>query len=157
MPTRELPRSTPIPASPLRRVLVAEDDQEFRELLVQALRRDHHLVTEAHDGADLLDKIVSGLLEHHRHPDFDLIVSDVRMPGFDGLELLGGMRSAGLSIPVILITAFADAQTRLVASEHGAALLDKPFELVDLRFLVNATLAERGQRPAARAARPTHA
>lgn len=136
------------------RILVAEDDAEFRELLVTALRRDDYSVTPVHSGVDLLDAIVEGLLARQRHPEYDLIVSDIRMPGFDGLELLGGIRASGFDLPVILITAFADKDVRHLAREHRAVLLDKPFELGDLRLRVAASLANHERQLASARGRP---
>jgi DNA-binding response OmpR family regulator len=76
---------------------------------------------------------------------FDVVVSDVCMPGSTGLEILGGLRSARLRVPVVLISAFANAEARHIARKLGAQVLDKPF---DLETFVSVVLAavERGRR-----------
>jgi DNA-binding NtrC family response regulator len=67
----------------------------------------------------------------------DLIITDVRMHGVTGLEILAGLRENDWSTPVILMTAFGDAELHAEAMRLGAlAVLDKPFELDALRTLV---------------------
>ncbi|HEV8325337.1 MAG TPA: response regulator [Myxococcota bacterium] len=118
------------------RVLVAEDDHEMRSLLVATLRRDGCVVEEAVDGADLLARLSAG---------FDLVISDVRMPGLTGLEVLARLRRAGGSTPFILITAFGDADLHAEARRVGTAtVFDKPFDLDDLRTVAQISLARRG-------------
>jgi DNA-binding NtrC family response regulator len=69
---------------------------------------------------------------------FDLIISDVRMPGYGGLDLLASLRHANSRVPVILITAFGSASTHAAAKRLGAfATLDKPFDLDDLMTLAS--------------------
>lgn len=123
------------------RVLVADDDREFRHLLSSELRQAGYAVTEVASGTDLLDQIASDLIES-AEPRFDLLVSDVRMPGWSGLEVLGGLRRAGLGLPVVLITAFGDRKTHRAAHQLGAVLLDKPFDLADFRGTVAAELSQ---------------
>jgi DNA-binding response OmpR family regulator len=78
-----------------------------------------------------------------REPDeeVDLVISDIRMPVCSGLEILEGLRQAHRKIPVILMTAFGDDETRATANRLGAVLLDKPFALEDLREAVRALLS----------------
>jgi two-component system, response regulator, stage 0 sporulation protein F len=115
------------------RVVVGEDDAEMRRLVVQALRRDGYDVGEAGDGTTLLallhDRAARG--EH-----IDLVISDIRMPGCTGLQVLERLRSANDRVPVILMTAFGDEDTRIEAERRGAVLFDKPFLLDDLRRAV---------------------
>ena len=126
---------------PKRRVLLADDDLECRHLLSSELRQAGYAVTEVGSGTDLLDRLASDLIESAQ-PQFDLLVSDVRMPGWSGLEVLGGLRRAGLGLPVVLITAFGDPKTHRVAHKLGAVLLDKPFDLDDFRGAVAAELSQ---------------
>jgi CheY-like chemotaxis protein len=120
-----------------RRILIAEDDREMRHLLASVLSRDGCQVVEAQDGRELLSHIGSLLL---RSPDaiaLDLIVSDVRMPGRSGLEVLAGLRRADWATPFILITAFGSDEIHREARRLGvAAVFDKPFELDELRASV---------------------
>ncbi len=120
------------------RVLLAEDQPEMRALLRRALQRRGYEVVDAADGPGLIDAIVRGLLAPETQVP-DLIVTDVRMPGFSGLEVLARLRREGWSTPVILITAFGDAQLHEDAARLGAArVLNKPFAMEDLVAAVEA-------------------
>ncbi len=143
----DLPPTSPDTGSGTR-VLLAEDDLELRKLLSSELRHDGYAVIEVGSGTDLLDQLASDLIESNQ-PRFDLLVSDVRMPGWSGLEVLGGLRRAGVRLPVVLITAFGDGHTRRTAQQLGAAVLDKPFDLVAFRNAVQHELAAHPARPTA--------
>ena len=136
----------PAPACAGRRprVLVAEDDFEMRELLVLTLNEAGCEVVEARDGVDFLRHLESFLLDppgeaaalgEEPCPRYDLIVSDVRMPGASGLEVLRGeaaLNFCGPRPPVIVITAFGDDEARAAAAQLGAAaFLEKPFDMQD--------------------------
>lgn len=118
------------------RVLVAEDDADMRRLVGWCLRLDGHEVHELEDGARLFD-LVHG---RSRIPG-DLLVCDVFMPHWTGLELLAHMRAMDRTTPVILMTAFPDERLRREVEALGAVLFDKPFELDDLRTAVMHLLA----------------
>jgi DNA-binding response OmpR family regulator len=118
------------------RVLLADDDDAMRTLLACALRRAAFDVVEACSGSELLERLASGL---ERMPPFgfDLIISDVRMPGYDGLNVLASLRQLSIETPVILITAFGTTANHATAAKLGAlAMLDKPFDVDDLVALV---------------------
>ncbi len=113
-------------------VLLAEDDADMRILVSGALARQGYEVMEAKDGTELLELVVSGYLPQ-RPGGPDLIISDVRMPGWTGLDILAGLRKQDWAMPVILMTAFGDAQTHREADRLGAVtMLDKPFDIEDL-------------------------
>jgi DNA-binding response OmpR family regulator len=123
------------------RVLVAEDDADMRELLASVLRKDGYDVIEARDGWQLLQYLATHTPAVDDSP-VDLVISDIRMPGKNGLDVLAGLRFADSSTPVILITGFGDLQTHLEARRLGAtAVLDKPFDLDQLRSVVLNLLA----------------
>jgi len=119
------------------RVLIAEDDAEMRKLLAHVVRAEGHEVIEAPDGRRLLAYLQSAMMSDGAGLP-DLIVSDIRMPGYSGLDVLMAVREASLDVPVVLITAFGDPQTHNEAFELGAAVLDKPFSLDDFRRTVQA-------------------
>jgi len=116
------------------RVLVVEDDPDIRRLVVNALRRDGYEVREAVDGQGLLVELASP--NPPSSDDHDLIISDIRMPICTGLQILEALRRAQWTVPVILMTAFGDEETRKSADELGAVIFDKPFSLDDLRTAV---------------------
>jgi len=123
------------------KVLLAEDDAEMRDLLTLALRGAGLQVCECSDGAELLtqlDPIVSGVGK----VEWDLVISDNRMPGVLGLEIFAGLRRLADAPPLILITAFGDTETHALARELGvAAVFDKPFDIDDLLKEVQLSLA----------------
>jgi CheY-like chemotaxis protein len=124
------------------RVLLAEDDADLRTLVAQGLRKDGFEVVEVANGLQLLDYLASLLAGDKSGAPAQLIVSDVRMPGVTGLSVLAGLHASGLDVPVILLTAFADEETRAEAKQLGAfALVDKPFDMDALRRLVRRSAA----------------
>jgi two-component system, response regulator, stage 0 sporulation protein F len=126
------------------RVLLAEDDTEMRALLAAALRQDGLEVVEARDGSALLDRLAEALAADGDLDGYDLIVSDIRMPGHSALDILAGVRRAFRHTPVILITAFGDRVTHERAKRLGAsAVFDKPFDIDDLRAAVYQQLYDR--------------
>jgi CheY-like chemotaxis protein len=121
------------------RVLVAEDNQEMRRLLVWALEKRGFQVTEASDGPDLFFRLST---QAASGKGYDLLVSDIRMPHMTGLEVMQGLqRIRSLLPPTILITAFGDAQIHQRAAEIGVDIVDKPFELDDLMVKVAEALS----------------
>jgi len=114
-------------------VLLAEDDAEFRHLLVCVLEAEGYEVLQAADGMELLANIEAS----RARPDPFLIVADVRMPGLGGLDVLAILRCADWNTPVILITAFGDEATHAEGRDLGAlAVFDKPFGVDLLRSAV---------------------
>jgi CheY-like chemotaxis protein len=114
-------------------VLVAEDDAEMRCLVAWALRKDGYDVVEVGDGDALMRAVTSQLMSFGSLDGVDLVVTDVRMPGRDGLEIAEVLRGATYRVPLILMTGFGDDDVRRRAASLGAVLFDKPFRLDDLR------------------------
>jgi CheY-like chemotaxis protein len=111
------------------RILVAEDDSEMRRLLVWRLRNAGFETVECSDGFQLLDSLGKPVLSGEPD-DFDLIVSDIRMPGVTGLEVLEGIHETEWFVPMILITAFGNDEVHQTAERFGAAaMFDKPFDI----------------------------
>jgi CheY-like chemotaxis protein len=136
--------STTRTAGPAATVFVADDDLEMLALLTHALRRDGYDVLAVRSGAQLLEAIERGLVQSPIvRPD--LIVTDIRMPGRSGLEVVERLRQAGWDIPVVVITAFGDGETHRAAARLQAAIFDKPFDVDDLRTAV-LNLIGRGTR-----------
>lgn len=127
------------------RILLAEDNYEMRKLLAWSLSKRGYSVTECADGNCILKKL--GLTGEGRQQAFDLIISDIRMPGVTGLEVLEGAHVFEELPPVILITAFPDKKTLDEAKKLGAAaVFAKPFDVDDLLVRVRQVLPLQ-QRP----------
>ncbi|MFQ5902241.1 MAG: response regulator [Candidatus Binatia bacterium] len=123
------------------RVLLAEDDDELRKLLAWSLRREGYHITECADGMCLLNYLDSFLLQTESR-DYDLIISDIRMPGISGLEILKGLHACEGFPPMIMITAFGDEETHAQAHRLGAAaIFDKPFDIENLLAKVREILS----------------
>ena len=111
------------------RILVVDDDADARGALAEALREAGYMIETAADAFKGLGKV----------PDFapDLVLTDLKMPGMDGLEFLRKLRSGGHDMPVIVTTAFADVETAVTALKEGAAdYLTKPLDLTELTLVV---------------------
>ena len=120
------------------RILLVEDDDEMRGLLTSILRADGYEVVAAATGTEGVSCIYDawGVGGRSARP-LDLIVSDVRMPGWGGLDLLDVVRRVKMDTPVLPITAFGAPETHQQAARLGAgAVLDKPFALDDFRTTV---------------------
>jgi DNA-binding response OmpR family regulator len=124
------------------RIVVAEDDFEMRRLVGDCLRKEGYEVHEVADGAELLLRIEDSFFLRRVPAPVDLFVTDIRMPVYTGLEIVNGMREAGLQMPVVIMTAFGNPETRERAESLGAALLDKPFKMEALRALVRRLLRQ---------------
>jgi CheY-like chemotaxis protein len=126
------------PSIPItRRVLVAEDHEALREMLVMLLRADGHEVVEVANGFDLVDSMVVASDPELGSGNFDLVISDVRMPGMSGLSAFSSLDYCGGLPPVVFITAFGDEQVHEQAQKLGAlAVFDKPLDFDDLRAFV---------------------
>ena len=133
---RRAPREETVRRLGPHRLLLAEDDGPFRFLLTSALRNDGYQIVAVSNGVDLMDILGDSLSPDGTFAAFDLMLSDLRMPGWPGLEALATVgRNPGMP-PFILFTAFGDEETHRRAREIGAlTLLDKPFDIDYLREL----------------------
>jgi DNA-binding NtrC family response regulator len=118
----------------VRRVFVAEDNGDIRELVTRALELDGYEVVGFPDGTTLVDYLGDALRPHSATAMPDFIVSDIRMPGFSGMDVLAALSRAEVEVPVILITAFGNEEMDEEAQRLGAVgFITKPFEMDDLR------------------------
>jgi DNA-binding NtrC family response regulator len=125
------------------RVLVCDDKENFTKLFRRILSEDRYDVTTAGDGARALALVAAG--------DFDVIVSDIRMPGADGLAVLREAKSRDPDAEVILMTAFATVPAAVDAIRQGAYdYLAKPFEPDEAVLVVERALERRSLRAQAR-------
>lgn len=122
-------------------ILLAEDDVEMRKTLSGVLRASGYQVVECADGLDLLKMFGASRIQAQCSRYYDLVISDIRMPGLSGMEFLEGFHGKESFPPVILITAFGDTETHAKAKQLGAiAVFDKPFEVEDLLAIVGETV-----------------
>jgi DNA-binding NtrC family response regulator len=115
------------------RILVIDDDSDVRTMIEQVLRQTGHSVVQAVDGLE-------GASRHHREPA-DLVITDLYMPGQDGIEILTQFRKVAPHVPVIAVSGNSDML--LVAQKSGAvATLKKPFGADELLKAVREALGE---------------
>ncbi len=120
----------------MARVLVVDDDETVREVVVSYLRAAEHDVREAADGESALAAM--------REQAADLVVLDLMMPGMDGLEVCRRLRLSS-TVPVIMLTALGSEQDRVVGLEHGADdYVTKPFSPRELVLRVDSVLRRTG-------------
>jgi two-component system, cell cycle response regulator CpdR len=106
-------------------ILIVEDDEAMREFLCQAISRSGYYVEAVQDGTEALRRVD----ESH----FDLLLTDIRMPGLDGLELARLVRRRYPNLSVLLVTAYVqDALGAIDLDGAGVGLLSKPFNLSEL-------------------------
>jgi two-component system response regulator PilR (NtrC family) len=118
------------------RILVVDDERSMREFLEILFRKEGYGVTSAGDVEEALLALESD--------DFDLVISDIQMPGRSGLDLLRAAREAQPEAPVIMITAFATTETAIEAMKEGAYdYVTKPFQVDEIRLVVEKALEKK--------------
>jgi CheY-like chemotaxis protein len=114
-------------------ILVVDDEPDVEMLFRQQFRRDSREGRFAMEFAQCGDVALRRIADA-KGVSLILILSDINMPGMTGLELLPKAKAARPDVPVIMITAYGDAETKRKALENGAeALLTKPIDFVALR------------------------
>lgn len=110
-------------------ILIVDDDEDIRTALVEAVKNWGFAVSEAKDGEQAILKLMS---EH-----FDIVISDLMMPGLDGLTLLQKTKELDKEILVIIITGYATIETAVKAINAGAYdYIAKPFSLDELMVVI---------------------
>ncbi len=118
-------------------ILIADDNDDQRELLGLLLEREGFDVSQAHDGQGLLD-LVDSVEKQGTLGGVTLIISDIMMPVVSGFDALEALRRDGVRVPLVFISALNDPQTLARAKRGGAlSVLPKPFEISGLRHLLN--------------------
>jgi len=121
------------------RLLVVDDEQIARENIRHVLHKDGHQVSTASSGPEAVAML--------RAEPFDLVITDLKMEGLDGLELLGHIKEARPDTAVILITGYATVETAVKAMKTGACdYLAKPFQLDELRAAVARSLEKKREQ-----------
>ncbi len=115
--------------TPMVRIMIIEDDEEMRSLLKEFFEEEGFETDSVSNGVDAL-KILS---EDH----VDLVITDIRMPGLSGLDILPAIRRLKPETPIIVMTAYGSEDLRRRTLERGATIyLEKPIRLNQLKTLV---------------------
>jgi two-component system response regulator AtoC len=131
-----------------KQILVVDDEPNLRRVLSAQLERDGYDVHTAEDG----EQALTILKEHH----IDLVITDLRMPRIDGMELLRRVQKIDTDLPVVMITAHGTVDNAVEALKTGAFdYLTKPFDQVEVRTIVAKALRTR-DLSATEASRPFH-
>ena len=126
--------------SPQRRIVVADDDPDQLELVADLLREEGYDVVEVSDGSQLLVRVEDAFVGLHSSEPADLFITDNHMPGLTGMEVLQGLREAGLKTPVIVMTSLGVEEARELSRAFDASFLQKPFTREQLLAGVRAAL-----------------
>jgi two-component system, NtrC family, response regulator AtoC len=111
------------------RILVADDEPNLRRVLIAILRREGYEVVHAADGAEAIEALAQPI---------DVIITDLKMPRVDGMEVLRHASAHHPSVPVIMITAFGTVDNAVAAVKAGAFdYIEKPFEQEQIRVIVH--------------------
>jgi DNA-binding NtrC family response regulator len=123
-------------------VLVVDDEPEVRSLLVEHFQERGHEVNALPDGAQAVSEITA-------HPTkYGIVISDLQLPGVDGLGVLAAAKSANPSLPVIIVTGHTTVDSAVRAIRLGAHdYLTKPFTLGQIEMIVNRAAARLAPEP----------
>src|SRR5450432_2926524 len=115
------------------KILVADDELNLRRVLVALLRREGHEVVQAASGLEAIDRLA----------DVDVVITDLRMPGADGMEVLRSASKNHPQVPVIMITAYGSVGQAVEAIKAGAFdYIEKPFEADSIRVIVEKAIGQ---------------
>jgi len=118
------------------RILIVEDEKSMRELLRMLLEGEGYDVISASDGLDGSSYIERDI--------FDLLITDIKMPGLDGFELLKKIKEISPETLVIMVTAFGTTESAIEAMKRGAYdYINKPFNIDELRIIVRKALEKK--------------
>lgn len=121
------------------KILVVDDEEGARELFFTILSDEGYDVTLANNGEEALNRF--------KGDTYDLVVTDIKMPVMDGLQLLQEIRKTGSKTDVIMVTAYGEVESYLKAMSLGAAeYINKPIRIKELKRIVHKVLTERKAR-----------
>jgi DNA-binding NtrC family response regulator len=115
------------------KILVVDDEKHVRTLFERVLVKEGYQVECAASGSEAIDKLASN--------SFDLVVTDLKMDGIDGLDLIKKGKRAKQDLPFVLISGYGTAQTAGLAAKEGAdVFLMKPIDITELKSAVKKAL-----------------
>jgi len=122
----------------MKKILVADDEANIRLLFDELLSNEGYQVTAVGSGREALRKMIKD--------KYDLLITDIKMPDINGLELLERIRELGQGLPVIICTSFKHLQDDYTVATAGVFdYLTKPVNLEELKKKVRAALQEEAQ------------
>src|SRR5690349_9511371 len=120
-------------------ILIVEDEAKMRRLLELNLGEDGLVTLSAEDAESGLKLL--------RENAVDLVVTDLKLPGMDGLEFLQAIKRQNAALPVVVMTAFGSVETAVEAMKAGASdYVLKPFSLAEMRIVIHKELDVRNLR-----------
>ena len=120
------------------RLLIVEDDRDAADYIARAFREVGHVADQAPDGEEGLAAIANG-------GEFDVVVSDVVMPGMDGPAMVRAIRRAKPEIPVLFMSGYAEEQLRSQIDLSDMYFIAKPFSVQQIGDKVGQVLAAKRQ------------
>ncbi len=109
---------------------LVDDDEEVLDLIEQILKEEGLTTWRFHQAEDLLETLES--------TSFDIIISDLMLPGITGLELLDRLNRKRITTPFVLITGYASLDSAIESVNRGAfSYIKKPFNIEEIRFVIN--------------------
>ena len=117
------------------RILVIDDEEIARKNLSHILEKDAYEVLTAEDGRDALAKLSAA--------SFDVVISDLKMPGINGMEILENIRQTRPDTRVVMVTGMPTATSAVEAMGKGRSYISKPFKLEEVRAAVREALESR--------------
>jgi DNA-binding response OmpR family regulator len=119
-----------------KRILVIEDDQEMRSLLKDFFEEEGFEIDSVSNGSEAFRILIREL--------FDLVITDIRMPGLTGLDIIPGIKKLQPETPIIAITAFGSEEVHRRATERGVtAYLEKPLRFHELRTMIREIISSK--------------
>ncbi len=120
----------------MEKILVVDDEKSLREVMSIMLKRAGYAVTEAVDGEEAISQVGKEI--------YDLVITDLRMPKADGMEVLKAVKSSSPDTVVLVVTAFGTADSAVEAMKHGAYdYLTKPFQVDEVQLIIRNALEKR--------------
>ena len=116
------------------RILIVDDEKKMRRILQIILKDQGYKIDLAQDGNEAW--------QHFQRTSYDLVITDLKMPGRDGMELLRLINKKNSDVPVIVITAYGSVESAVKAIKAGAFdYITKPFENEEIRIIVSKAIS----------------
>jgi two-component system response regulator PilR (NtrC family) len=120
----------------MNKILIVDDEQSMRDFLSIMLKKEGYEVASAENGKDGLKAVQTDI--------FDLVITDVKMPGMDGIGVLRAVKDVSPETIVVMITAYATAETAVEAMKLGAYdYITKPFKVDEIKLVIEKALEKR--------------